>query len=273
MTDPARMRGRRPALRTRLAGALAITALLATATSAAASPTAAPPQGAPAAVPAGGAEPAGAASSIRQLSDERTETRWAHPARVAPIRARANPGARVLARTALTTEIGRPNVYLALAETTDAQGRRWIRTRIPGRPNGRVGWVARDALGPLHRVTTRIVIDRARLTATLERGGRGVLRVPVGVGAPATPTPAGSFWVREKLAFADEPVYGTRALGTSAYAPKLTEWPAGGVVGLHGTSRPDLLPGRVSHGCVRVRNDQMARLWRQTPVGTPVLIR
>lgn len=207
------------------------------------------------------------------LSNERTRTLWANPARVAPIRARPATGARAIARTQLTTEIGRPDVYLALAETRDAQGRRWIRTRIPGRPNGRIGWVARDALGPLHRVATRIVVDRRALTATLERDGRRLMRVSVGIGAPSTPTPAGSYWVREKLTFSNEPVYGTHALGTSAYAPTLTEWPAGGVVGLHGTSQPELIPGRVSHGCVRVRNREMARLWRLTPIGTPVLIR
>lgn len=209
----------------------------------------------------------------RILSNEHTSSVWAHPARVATVRARPSRSARVVGRTVLTTEIGKPNVYLALAIARDAGGRRWLRIRLPGRPNGRTGWVLRGALGPLHRVETQLVVDRRSLRATLRRRGRAVYRVPIGIGAPATPTPSGRFWVREKLRFAAQPLYGTHALGTSAYAPTLTEWPAGGVVGLHGTDQPQLIPGRPSHGCVRVRNDQMAKLWRLTPLGTPVLIR
>ena len=35
------------------------------------------------------------------------------------------------------------------------------------------------------------------------------------------------------------------------------------------TSR-SLIPGRPSHGCIRVRNADMARLYRLTPIGTPI---
>ncbi|CAA9524883.1 MAG: Protein erfK/srfK precursor, partial [uncultured Solirubrobacteraceae bacterium] len=47
----------------------------------------------------------------------------------------------------------------------------------------------------------------------------------------------------------------------------------GGFVGIHGTDRPDLIPGRVSHGCIRMRNPDILRLGRLMPVGTPVVIR
>ena len=39
-------------------------------------------------------------------------------------------------------------------------------------------------------------------------------------------------------------------------------------MGIHGTDRPDLLPGRVSHGCIRMRNADIRRLSRLMPVGT-----
>ncbi|MDO8213207.1 L,D-transpeptidase [Conexibacter sp. CPCC 206217] len=224
---------------------------------------------------AAGAQATSLAPTVeRQLSNERTSSFWAYPARVATIRAAPSVHARSVAQTQIVTEIGQPNVYLVLAEAqVPGDGGRWLKIRVPGRPNGRVGWVPRDALGPLRHVTTQIVVDRKTLTATLRDRGRTLLRVPVGVGAAATPTPVGHFWVREKLRFDQQPVYGTRALGTSAYAPTLTEWPAGGVVGLHGTDEPWLIPGRPSHGCVRIRNADMARLWERTPIGTPVLIR
>ena len=44
------------------------------------------------------------------------------------------------------------------------------------------------------------------------------------------------------------------------------------MVGIHGTNEPQVVPGRVSHGCVRMRNRDILRLGRLMPVGTPVLI-
>ena len=99
-----------------------------------------------------------------------------------------------------------------------------------------------------------------------------LLRAPVGVGTPDAPTPPGEFYVRNKLTRYRSPAYGPVAFGTSARSPTLTDWPAGGFVGIHGTDRPDLLPGRVSHGCIRMRNADILRLERLMPVGTPLTI-
>jgi lipoprotein-anchoring transpeptidase ErfK/SrfK len=125
---------------------------------------------------------------------------------------------------------------------------------------------------PLHRVGTQLVIDRHRLRATLRRAGRVVWSSPVGVGKAATPTPGGRFWIRERLRspFGGS-LYGPWAFGTSAYS-SLSEWPGGGVVGIHGTNQPWLIPGRPSHGCIRLPNPAIRRLVRLAPVGTPVLI-
>ena len=97
-----------------------------------------------------------------------------------------------------------------------------------------------------------------------------MIRAPVGVGAPATPTPRGRFYIRERLRGTGG-AYGPWAFGTSAYST-LSEWPGGGVVGIHGTNQPGLLPGRPSHGCIRVRNRDIRRLARLMPIGTPVRI-
>jgi lipoprotein-anchoring transpeptidase ErfK/SrfK len=40
------------------------------------------------------------------------------------------------------------------------------------------------------------------------------------------------------------------AFGTSARSVVLMDWPDGGFVGIHETHQPELLPGRVSHGCM-----------------------
>jgi lipoprotein-anchoring transpeptidase ErfK/SrfK len=67
--------------------------------------------------------------------------------------------------------------------------------------------------------------------------------------------------------------YGPLAFGTNARSPTLTDWPHGGVIGIHGTNRPDLIPGRVSHGCVRLTNAAIQRLGKLMPIGTAVTIR
>jgi lipoprotein-anchoring transpeptidase ErfK/SrfK len=67
--------------------------------------------------------------------------------------------------------------------------------------------------------------------------------------------------------------YGPIAFGTSAQSATLTDWPGGGFVGIHGTDRPDLVPGRISHGCIRLRNADILRLAKLMPVGTPLEIR
>ena len=117
-----------------------------------------------------------------------------------------------------------------------------------------------------------LVIDRERLRATLFREGRAIFSTPIGVGKASTVTPAGRFYVLEKLTTLGDPFYGPYSIGTSAYAPTLSEWPGGGVVGIHGTNEPQLIPGRPSHGCIRMRNADITRLWRTISLGTPIEI-
>jgi lipoprotein-anchoring transpeptidase ErfK/SrfK len=154
----------------------------------------------------------------------------------------------------------------------DALGRRWLHIRVPTRPNGSTGWVLESALSPLHAVRTQLVIDRRALRASLYRDGKRIWNASVGVGKRSTPTPSGNFWIRERLrGLGDSTAYGPWAFGTSAYS-NLSDWPGGGVVGIHGTNQPGLIPGRPSHGCVRIRNDKVRLLARLMPVGTPVRI-
>ncbi len=216
--------------------------------------------------------PAGASTGVL-LSNEQTVTQWANPKSRAPVRLSPDPSSHAFAKLHPRTEDGFPEVYEALQQQTDASGRSWIQIRLPMRPNGRVGWVPASALGNLHTVHTQLVVQRSKLRATLYRDGRAVFRAPVGVGRPGLPTPAGHFYVRERFRIGGRGgAYGPIAFGTSAYSPKLTDWPGGGVVGIHGTNEPQLVPGRPSHGCVRMRNRDILRLGHLMPVGTPVLI-
>ena len=84
------------------------------------------------------------------------------------------------------------------------------------------------------------------------RGDRRLLHAKVAVGAPGRETPLGEFYVTARFV-PDDPFLGAFAFESSAYS-RLTEWPGGGIVGIHGTSEPWLLGRAVSHGCVRVSN-------------------
>ena len=222
---------------------------------------------------AGALPPAGEASARGPavLSNFRTLSRWAYPQAPASARLWPSPRARVVGRLHFLTEDGQEEVYMALRSDT-AAGRSWIEVALPGRPNGVAGWVPADALGELHSVHDYLRVNREALRATFFRGGRAVWSAQVGVGRPALPTPAGHFYVREKLRAIGGAFYGPFALGTSAYAPHLSEWPGGGVIGIHGTDQPQLIPGRPSHGCIRMRNADITRLWQLIRVGTPIEI-
>jgi hypothetical protein len=208
-----------------------------------------------------------------RLSDERTLTRWAYPAGAGWVRSRPDPAAPRVVRLRRLTQDGFPELYVALRARVGTDGAIWVQIRLPLRPNGTTGWVLRRRLGPWTTVRTALDVDRVRLRAVLRRGGRVVWRARVGVGAPGTPTPAGDFYVREKIRnLRGDPLYGPWAIGTSAYSA-LSEWPGGGVVGIHGTDRPGLIPGRPSHGCIRLRNGDVTELVQKLPLGTPIHIR
>ena len=83
-------------------------------------------------------------------------------------------------------------------------------------------------------------------------------------------TPLGTFYVMAKYR-PTTPILSAFAFETSAYS-KLSEWPGGGIVGIHGTNMPWLLGQAVSHGCVRVANEAILRLRTLVPVGTPIKI-
>jgi L,D-transpeptidase catalytic domain len=210
---------------------------------------------------------------IERLSDERSVTRVGFPARRYKVRAGPGKGFHTIARLRFYTEDRAPENYLVLRSAPSANGFPWLQIRLPQRPNGRKGWVPSTAFGRrLKTVTTAFELDKSRLRARLYKDGRTVWMSSVGIGAPATPTPDGRYWVRERLSnLGGSPAYGPFAFGTAAYS-RLSDWPGGGVVGIHGTDQPGLIPGRPSHGCIRIPNAKILQLKRLMPVGTPVWI-
>ena len=163
----------------------------------------------------------------------------------------------------------RLQVVLALGQTTAADGKTWFKVSLPMRPNGTVGWIPAGTVA-LQPMQNRIVVHRGLRTIELFHGNRRVLHAKVAVGAPGRETPLGEFYVTARFV-PDDPFLGVFAVETSAYS-RLTEWPGGGKVGIHGTSKPWLLGEAVSHGCVRVSNATALALRRLAPLGTPISI-
>ena len=208
---------------------------------------------------------------VAPLRPSRLLHRWAAVLRPAQARQRPDNAAPVVARLTRETTLGTTNIVLVLGHITTDDGV-WVRVRFPALPSNTTGWLPRSVLGGYHFVRTHLVIDLARYTITLLREGRAVFRAPIAVGREQWPTPKGEFYVRERLTKLESPFYGPVAFGTSARSSVLTDWPDGGQIGIHGTNRPELIPGQVSHGCVRMRNADILRLSRLLPVGTPLTI-
>ena len=169
----------------------------------------------------------------------------------------------------------RPQYVLALDvvrhETTGKPT--WYRISIPGRPNGRTGWVRAGGV-EIHPVQKRLIVYRGAKRFEYWDGAKLVRAGKVAVGKPGAETPLGLFYVTWKFNPSIDPdwaILGAYAFETSAYS-KLTDWPGGGIVGMHGTPWPWLLGQAVSHGCIRVHNDSIEFLRNRVPLGTPVKI-
>jgi L,D-transpeptidase catalytic domain len=153
-----------------------------------------------------------------------------------------------------------------------ARGDAWYEVFLPLRPNGATAWVnERDV--QIRRIDYRIEVDLSQRTLRYFVDDKVKERFRVGIGTDATPTGRGRFYVWVKVYYADPyQAYGIGALGLSGFSPVLSEWPGGGRMAIHGTSNPGDRGRPVSHGCIRVYNDDLRKLL-DVPLGTPVEIR
>jgi lipoprotein-anchoring transpeptidase ErfK/SrfK len=214
----------------------------------------------------------GARVKRQVLSHPGSISTWAYLER--PTNAYASPSrhARVLGYLGVTTQDGTSEVLLEQQRVL-VRGTWWVQVRVPLRPAGQIGWVPARVLGAPQTVDTYVVVSTEAMTLTLYRNGRVIFVTPVGTGKPSTPTPHGQFYIRDRLTgFPAGSVYGPLAFGTSALSNVETDWPGGGVIGIHGTDEPSLIPGHPSHGCIRVPNSEIVKLATLLPIGTPLTI-
>ncbi|BCU82833.1 hypothetical protein JIR001_26160 [Polycladomyces abyssicola] len=121
----------------------------------------------------------------------------------------------------------------------------------------------------------RIVVDKSTNTLTLYQNGTELRSYPVATGRSPRLTPEGTFpivikvvnpsWKNVPGGVPQNPL-GKRWLGLSVRGDDGTTY------GIHGTNRPDSIGTYASHGCIRMRNADVAELFRIIPVGTPVTI-
>jgi lipoprotein-anchoring transpeptidase ErfK/SrfK len=188
------------------------------------------------------------------------------------VRSAPSVGARVIAKLSEFREQDyRPRYVLALDVRRGQRGKpAWYKISVPGRPNGRVGWVrARNV--DVKPMPWQIVVFRGSKVLQVWKDDRKLYQSKVAVGASGMETPTGLYYVTVRFKPVRQTFLGTFAFETSAYS-KLSEWPGGGVVGLHGTWQPWLLGKEVSHGCVRISNESANFLRERIPVGTPIRI-
>lgn len=178
-----------------------------------------------------------------------------------------HPGGRVLRRLSARTDLGAVRTLLVTQRRNDG----WLQVLVPIRPNNTYGWIRPDA-AIVTPTALRIVVSRAHKTLTLLQAGKPVVRYPVAVGAPSTPTPPGLFSITDRLpTLAPYGPFGPYAFGLSGYSNVLTSFDgADGVLGIHGTSADWSIGHAVSHGCIRLHNRDITALYKLVPLGTPV---
>src|SRR5437016_2771401 len=124
------------------------------------------------------------------------------------------------------------------------------------------------------RPQRRIVVSIPDRKLALVEDGRVVKIYRTAVGAAATPSPAGTYTILQRVknpawysgdtvvaAGKNNPV-GTRWLGLSRKS-----------YGIHGTNNPRSIGRRASHGCIRMRNSDVEDLFNRVSVGDRVELR
>jgi lipoprotein-anchoring transpeptidase ErfK/SrfK len=195
--------------------------------------------------------------------------------RGAIVRSRPEARSKVVARLGRLDENGFAQVVGVVASRTAGSCRPgWYRVQLAVLPNGTQGWVRAWAVD-VYRVPTRIVVDLSERRLRLYRAGRVVFQTPVAVGAAATPTPPGRYFVNERWTLRDASgPFGPAALGISAHSVALQDvWVEHGPIAIHGTNEPGSIGEAASNGCIRVPNAAMRTIFPLAPAGTPVVLR
>ena len=151
----------------------------------------------------------------------------------------------------------RPRYVLAIAVKNDRKGKpAWYKISVPGRPNGRTGWVHGAAGRRFAQCRGRSSSTAAHASlAALEGQAARLLRARSPSAPPGWRRRLGLYYVTVR--FKPCPGAVPRCRSPSRRAPTRSS-PTGPAVessGLHGWNDPSVLGQAVSHGCIRVSNE------------------
>jgi lipoprotein-anchoring transpeptidase ErfK/SrfK len=175
------------------------------------------------------------------------------------------------------TEAGAPTTFAVIGDASpgaDLEVPGWYHVALRDRPNGSSGWMPASS-ARVTKTPFRIFVDLRARTLRVEKDSAGVFTTEIAIGTEENPTPVNGTYVTELIANTDpKGSYGPYAFGLAMHSDTLSEFGGGdGQVGIHGTNRPDLIGQAVSHGCVRLSNDDVQELVDlKLPLGVPVFI-
>lgn len=131
----------------------------------------------------------------------------------------------------------------------------------------------------LTSISSRIVVDLSDAKVYNYWGDQVIASYPVAVGQPGWETPIGSFKVQQKLfnPVWQQPITGD-LIRTGPDNPLGSRWigfwsDGRHRIGFHGTNKEQLVGQPVSHGCLRMRNNDIQSLYEQVTLGTPIVVR
>lgn len=149
----------------------------------------------------------------------------------------------------------------------------YIEVYLPVRPNGTTGFVKRSEV-KLSPNPYRIEVNLGEFNLKVYKDDRPIMDTVIAEASDNTPTPGGLYYTTELVKTPNpDGVYGPYAYGLSGFSEVLQTFNGGpGQLGIHGTNQPERLGTKVSHGCIRLSNDDITALAGILPLGVPVTI-
>jgi lipoprotein-anchoring transpeptidase ErfK/SrfK len=157
--------------------------------------------------------------------------------------------------------------------TVTPAGVQMLHVLLPGRPNGRQGWIEQQGT-TLATTTWRIVVRTAGRRVLVYHHGRLERTFSAIVGKPSTPTPHGDFFVEESVRLPPGSAGGRYALALSAHSDALQVFEGGpGQIAIHGVENLTGVLGTArSHGCIRLDDESIQWMIARIAPGVPVRI-
>ena len=126
---------------------------------------------------------------------------------------------------------------------------------------------------------SRLVVDLSDRRSYVYRDERLIASYPVAIGKEGWQTPTGSFKVLQmrKNPVWRHPLTGEvvrRGVNNPLGSRWIGFWSDGrSQIGFHGTNDQQLVGQAVSHGCLRMENQDIEKIYEKVAVGTPVIVR